>query len=427
MRKWACLAACTCHASGSWGTNAAVFSKRVRRWVFWLVLNCGQVTSAFAQIPSTRPPAVGVDLTFRSENSCGTREHVLGRLRALRGHAPEPRAHVAAAIAVTRDEGGYRVSFNAHTASTRSQRELIVADCAAAIEASALLLHLALDPELSREAQKPSEPSSSSEGGTHLGAIPESAEPEPAPGTNVEPLTPQAAADSKLSEENNINPPPTPEPGRAAQPEDASTKRPRLNARHNAERSESQADQPDAHDTVSAGMTPRPWVGVGASLVSGVAPRSTLGASLEGGAALDRFDVHLQAAFHPVPRAPIAGVPNAALDSTLIRVHLGVGPLWGTHRFRAGPVLSVGMEHLSALPRGTTAPRAGSSTWWSMMLALNLRAQLVGPLGVSARAGVLSSLERPKFTVGGVPGTVHQAERFGWCAALGVMWTWNSP
>ncbi len=150
----------TCHLGGTWGTQASVNFERGRRWTFLLALIFGPIASALTVPEASAQTTEPVVLAYQSPAGCGTREQVLARLHALRDGAHEPASHVDAVIAVKRTNSGYDVSFHAHKDAGHSQRQLVVADCAAVVEASALLLHFTLDPELAALA------------GSDLGAVP---------------------------------------------------------------------------------------------------------------------------------------------------------------------------------------------------------------------------------------------------------------
>lgn len=398
----------TCHLGGTWGTQASVNFERARRWSFWLAVIVGQVASALTVAEASAQTTERVVLDYQSPAGCGTREQVLARLHALREGAHEPASPVDAVIAVKRTNGGYDVSFRAHKDAGHSQRELVVADCAAVIEASALLLHFTLDPELAALA------------GSDLGAVPVTSPDTPtenpttgAQNPNVSPTTdtPAEPPEAKSLQAEA----PAPAPSRSVSIEGVEPKLPP------AEGSDDASDS-----ATSEALASRYWLGIGPSIVSGIAPRVSFGPALEGGIDLGRWSVQLQASFHPVPSVPLENVPQGRLDTSLVRAHVLAGPAWGSSVIRGGPIVGVGVEHLSARPQGTSNPQSGSSTWWSAVGGANLQAQLAGGLGLDLRLGALMSLERPQFTVEGLPGLAHQPSRFGWCGSLGVVWMWNT-
>lgn len=396
----------TCHVGRTWGTQAWVNLERVRRWNLSLLLLLSQVTSVLLVTLAAAQGDVPVVLDYQSPAGCGTREQVLTRLQHLRGAALQTAGRVEATVLVQRSQNGFSVTFRAVKDSARSHRELAVADCAAAVEASALLLHFTLDPELAALA------------GSSVAPEAESAQPVPAKAASSdEPLTNAEQQSAPAASEKQPDALPTPEQA-ASRQVSVEGIAPTLNTRSDTPRN----DATSSAELASSSL----WVGLGSSLVSGITPTWAFGPALEGGLALGGWSLQLQASFHPVPSVPLDNVPGASLDSSLVRAHVFGGPVWGSLAFQGGPVVGLGVEHLTANPRGISNPESGASTWWSVVVGANIQARLVGPLGLDLRGGALASLERPRFTVVGLPGLVHQPSRLGWWGSLSVVWMWNT-
>lgn len=350
-----------------------------------------------------------LSLSYQSPVGCGTREQVLTRLQSLRGSAEPPANRVEATVVVKRTAHGYDVSFRAHDAHVKSQRQLVVADCAAAVEASALLLHLTLDPELARATGSENTTPAAKPAASGVATV--LAEPQ----TNTTQVNQPERSEREATAQPQ-GPPQTVEP-----PLPTAS---RAKAAAASELSD-QGLQP-SRSSLFAPDGLRPWLGVGGSVVNGVAPHWSAGVALEGGISLGGWSVQLQAAHHSVPSVPVIALPGARVHTSLTRVHAYAGPEWGNPSVHGGPVAALGLEHLNASARGISNPDSGATTWWSAGLGANLQLQLYAGLGLDLRALALVSLERPTFSVEGIPGSVHQPSRLGWCGSLGVVWMWNT-
>jgi hypothetical protein len=370
-----------------------------------------------------------VALLFQSPSGCGTQQQVLTRLQNLRGSAQEPSYHLEASVVVKRTSHGYELAYRAEKDAVHSRRRLVVADCAAVVEASALLLHLTLDPHLAAlsgaSAVFDSE-HANGDVGTSLDedksrAIALRSE-RLSPKSELITTTTQQTSDTQDHPDGAKDAPLSPQAASRS-----TLQRPAVTARRPVQPDAAESDFNSTNDLPSlAEVFSYPWVGVGASVVSGVAPHWSIGPAVDAGLLFGGWAVQVSAAYHRIPAVPLADVERARLESDLLRVHVGGGPTWGSRVFQAGPILGFGIEHLSATPLGTSAPRSGASTWWSVLVGANLRAQVVSGLGLNWRIGALGSLERPKFTVDRVPGLVHQPSRFGWSTSLNVVWIWNT-
>ena len=156
------------------------------------------------------PAAEAVSLEWDAPPEC---PEVSGVRRALAGYlgeepAEEVGAGVRAMARVTQDEAGYRLSLRTETASGVTTRETTSEDCMVLVDATALIVAIAVDPStVVGRAEQPSEPE------------PE-LEPEPEPTPVVAP---------ELPPEPTREPPP--DPGPAPEPDPAPDRRVRFGLR----------------------------------------------------------------------------------------------------------------------------------------------------------------------------------------------------
>lgn len=300
---------------------------------------------------------------------------------------------VRATVSVRETRAGFRVNYDATRSGQSSKRELVVTDCAAAVEASALLLVLTLDPVLA---------SSATAEGLATGA----GDTESAPDVQA------ASEPPPVSKPNPDAAPPKPSPPRVAEPSSA---------------------PPPTEDVVD-GLPSSPiveggWVGLGGELVTGVSPTVGRGIRLELGTTLRSARFGVWGAYDWVAdhAQPELG-PAANLRSQLMRLRLWGGPVFGAGITRFGPLLSLGVEHLRAEVAGIARPAPGNSTWWTASLGGHLDVHFSPAVALRLQVGALLALERPTFSVrrGAEVLLVHQPAPFGFEAAGGLVWVWGS-
>lgn len=339
--------------------------------VYWLSI---VQLRAEPEIPNT-----SIQLNYDAPPGCGSRELVLERVGQALSGLPTA-ANVAASVTVRESVGGVSVHYRATRDGVPSERELVVADCSAAVEASALLLSLTLDPVFGEQA------STDSSG---------------APELNVDEFVAAPAT--------------TPEPNRAAPsgptpaPSDASD-----------------APSPESATRETRGRGPELsgfHASLGGQLVSGVVPELAAGVHLGLGASMFGVTAGVDASYSWAGVASVSGVPGAELTSRLSRLHLRLGypTAWGP--LRVTPGVGIGVEHLWARADGITVPASGASTWLSAVGGMEVEVTVWGPLAVGLRGGVVVSLQRPEFSVTG-PGLVHRPATAGAEAGGGLVWSW---
>ncbi|MEM9455652.1 MAG: hypothetical protein AAGF11_15830 [Myxococcota bacterium] len=145
------------------------------------------------------PAAEAVALVWEAPAECPGISDVRRSLASYLGEEPaeEVGAGVQAVARVTAGEEGYRLSLRTETASGVTTRETTAEDCAVLVDATALIVAIAVDPS------------------TVLGRSdePAPAEPEPEPEPGPLPVEPEPELESPPEVFGSVEPEPEPEPG----------------------------------------------------------------------------------------------------------------------------------------------------------------------------------------------------------------------
>lgn len=330
--------------------------------------------------------SLNVQLVYEAPVGCGDRREVLRRTQQLLA-GPKPQSPVSALVVVRPNEGGLKVIFEASREGGQSKRELVVSDCAAAIEASALLLMLTLDPVAAARAtalqSQPSDPTSPL---AETAPEPEKSDTEPA-------AVPQAAQSPRE------RPEPTPSVVVDA------------------------PDPPSFSRPLAFGDT---WVGFGAELVTGLSPAVGRGLRLDAGTTIAGIRFGLSAAYDWVSPRPLPQASFASVDSQLYRLRAWGGPAFRAGVLNFGPQLALGMEHLRAEVGGISNPTPGAMTWLSGAVGGLFDVHLAQTVAIRVQAAAVFSLERRTFTVRRIPGIVHRPDAVGVEASGGLVWVWGA-
>ncbi len=320
-----------------------------------------------------------IQLSYDAPEGCGTRAQVLARVQQSVRSLPGPGVSLSAQIAVHPTDGGFTIHYDGFRHGVASKRELVVADCQAAVEASALLLLFTLDPVLDVQ-MLPEETVASEESAPEVDTdVPDVASP------------PQA---------ERAGPKPAPAMGPRAR----------------------DADVPLADRT--APRLEAPMVFLGGDLVTALAPGVARGVRLGLGSAVSGIRGEIAAAYAWVPEQSVPEVNDARLVSHLYRLHLRLSYPLVAGTVRLAPLLGAGVEHLWARVDGITNPVSGASTWLTGVGGAELDVRVWGALSWRLQAGVVVSLQRPRFIVKGL-GPVHQPDPLGLEASTGLVWAWE--
>lgn len=381
----------TCHGGRNWGTSRAVFVGR-RRLQLCLVQGLAALAllgsvAGVARAAEPATPQTSIELTYDAPVGCGNREDVVRRVEQLLEGSDRAYEAVRATVAVRETRAGLRVNYDATRSGHSSKRELVVTDCAAAVEASALLLVLTLDPVLA---------SSATVDGLATGPV----DAEPAP---------------------SVEPAPEPTPASKPEPKVVAAPKSRLPEPRPIE------DAPDALPSPS--IVEGGWLGLGGELVTGVSPTVGRGLRLDlgttaFGARFGIWGAYNWVSDHAVPELG----PAANLRSQLMRLRAWGGPVFAAGITRFGPVLSLGVEHLRANVVGIARPAPGHSTWLSASAGGHLDVHFSSAVALRLQAAALLSLERPTFSVRRGPEVVlvYQPSPIGLEASGGLVWVWGS-
>lgn len=321
-------------------------------------------------------------LEYVAPEGCGSEGEVMGKLRAALGSTSEglPAANVT--VVVTPRDARYLLSYRARRADVVSQRSLVVDGCEAASEVAALLMILTLDPVLAES----------------LGAAQvveqvatPAAAPEPAPAA-----APPAPTEPPPAAAPESTPPaPPPPPPLAPRP----ARRPWLDGA---------------------------WLALGGARLTAVTPSAGYGFSMEGGVRRAPLRLSASGGWARSLDVDIEGVPGARLRATVLRAHVTAALEIGPRPLRFGPSADLGVEVLTADPRGISAGHSGSTPLVSAALGGWASLAISRHWGLLGRAKVLLPLERPRFWVGGLEAPVFQPERVGSDLSLGVFFAWGS-
>lgn len=388
-----------CQLAATWGTPALVFvplrGLRLLLVVQGIVgaalvfvttggLAASEVEDAAAQPEGLAPLAV--ELTYDAPAGCGDRLQVLHRAHQLLAGPKPPRGTVRAVITVRLAQGGLKVNYEATRDALQSRRDLVVTDCAAVVEASALLLMLTLDPVAAARIAALDTPSA----------------------TEAESDTPEVIA-------------PKQEPAATSQPQPAPTRSSQLVP----ERPATIDDTPDPPSVAGPPVFGDTWAGIGTEFVTGLAPNPALGVRLDLGTSLGGVRFGVTGSYDWVSDRTLSQASFASLASRLYRLRFWAGPAWRSGIVQFGPLLSLGAEHLRAEVVGISDPVPGAMTWLSAGAGGHLDVHLAQSLALRAQASAVLSLERRSFSVRGIPGLVHQPHVVGIEAATGLVWVWG--
>ncbi len=345
----------------------------VATWVSWQGV-------AHAQAGPRLESTDSIELRYDAPEGCGTREQVLARVQQSVRSLSGPGVSLSAQIVVHSTDVGFTIQYDGFRDGVASKRELVVADCQAAVEASALLLLLTLDPVLGVE------------------ALPaETVAPEE-PAAAVETDVPDVASPPRGSERAG---------GKSGSPM-------RRRARD--------AGEPLTDRTAPRFEAPRGFLG--GDLVTALAPGVARGIRLGLGTAVSGIRGELAAAYAWVPKQSVSQVNDAWLVSHLYRLHFRLSYPLAVGRVRLAPLLGAGVEHLRARVDGITNPVSGASTWLTGVGGAELDVRIWGGLSWRLQAGVVVSLQRPRFIVRGLD-PVHQPGPLGLEANAGLVWAWE--
>jgi hypothetical protein len=336
-------------------------------------------------------PFLGVDLTYDAPSGCGDEREVLRRTQQLLA-GPIQRRATKAAVVVRLVDGGLKLTYEATTDGAPSRRDLVVTDCAAAVEASALLLMLTLDPMAAAraaalpaevDAAAPAEPETPATGQSEAGPLPA---PPPKLAPPPKPVQPSPTVDVEAADADVVQPPSLSSPF-------------------------------DLGDT---------WVGVAGELVTGLAPNAGRGLRLDVGTTVSGVRVGVWGSYDWVSPRVIAQAPFASIESRLYRLRVWAGPSFRAGAVQFGPLLAFGAEHLRAEVVGISDPAPGAMTWLSGAVGGHFDVHLTRSLALRAQAAAVFSLERRSFTVRGIPDPVHQPRALGVEGAGGLLWVWGA-
>lgn len=343
---------------------------------------------AVARGQSSSPPGSSgnIELRYDAPDGCGNREQVLERVQQFLRSSPAPDVSLWAEITVETTERGLGIHYDASRQGVSSTRELIVVDCQAAIEASALLLVMTLDPVMSVEAP------------------PEGGAAAEAPGSALNTDAPGVAA---LGEQIQ-----TPEARRRTSVR-RGTREPGVE--------EAQSRAADGTGSEFEAIT----LSAGGELAAGVAPRVARGIRLGLGTAAYGVGGEVTAGYAWVPQESLSQVNGAELGSHLYRLHLRLTYPFSSGRVRIAPLLGVGAEHLWARVDGITNPGSKASTWLSGVGGAQLDVLVFDALSLRLQAGVVVSMQRPRFIVRGLE-LVHRPDPLAAEASGGLVWSWET-
>lgn len=393
----------------SWGTPAPVYVRPPRLRVVSLVqgyraLVALAVFTCFVMDPSdargavepnvssrdVRPPddelSRGIELSYDAPDACGGRDEVLRRVNALLPAAKTVEGVVKAVVVVRQTEGGWRVNYDATREGAPSKRELVVADCAAVVEASALLLALTLDP-LAGEREPPA--------------------------TSVVEAAPR----------ETVEPPPSGAPKTSVQPSPAPQTVPAQPTSTRTRVAENEEQTNVAPRRSSVGDS---WIGLGGEWVTGIAPSAGRGVRLDVGSTLAMVRFGVSGSYDWVEDRNLPRAPFATLQTQLYRLRSWAGPVFDLGEVRFGPFVALGLEHLRARVTGISNPAPGAMTWLTTAAGAYADLHLGRELAFRMQGAAVFSLERRTFTVRGIPGLVHQPDVVGIDAAASLVWVWGA-
>jgi hypothetical protein len=390
--------------------------------LLWLCgVSLGMCGRAYAQ-DASQPDASGVELRYDAPEGCGSRELVLQQVRRASGRVLGEGPPLRVSAQVRAAETGFRVRYEARRRGAASKRELLVADCAAAVEAVALLILLTLEPVAHGEST-PAVPDE--QGGDAADEGPARVSRSDADRGDVSPSN-AAEPNPTGSSPNDVESeaPPNTAPGNPLTSEPPQVVRRRGNTPERAP--ELPTTQEDSVSTGSSSLALSPLrVGVGYELATALAPTTGQGVRLSLGTGLGGVRGELSGASLWVSDTSVPGVSDATLSSHLYRVRVRLGyPLdWGG--VWLAPTAGVGLEHLWARVDGISRPASNATTWLTASLGLDVEVELSRALAVRAGAAAFLVTQRPKFTVINLE-VVHQPQPWGLEGAFGVVWTWPS-
>lgn len=381
----------TCQSPGNWGTPQNVIGNR-RRLESFPACGVALAVSAWLLAPVTLAQSnsavakTGIDLSYDAPPGCGSREAVSELLRQSLGSTLDSVRQMSATVTVRPTGDGLLVSFAARHEGGSSERQLVVADCAAVVEASALLLALAIDPVLGQ-------------GASGLPAE----DPDPAPERNT-------TAPTEAS-------PPTSGP-----------KPPERRAPQTVPPVEAQPPQGgDGNDTTSLALVPRGgWLGGGGGLVTALAPRTAQGVFAGAGLEWRYLKLGVDGVYAWVAKRDLEEVPGSEVRSQLYRIQGWIEPTFRFSAVELGPVLGFNVEHLWATVDGISKPGGDASTWGSLSLGANLDVNLWRGLNWRLKGAAVFSLQQPKYTVLGLTELIHQPGQVGVEASTGLIWSWGA-
>lgn len=380
-----------CHRVGTWGSPVEVLGLR-RAKVSSIALGLsvalpllGTVSRAdeVARVGPAQTALDAVTLDYRAPPGCGHEQDVWLRVGQLSSAPEGPRNRVEARVTVASAEGGFRISYEAKRDGVSSRRELLVADCAAVVEAAALLLVLTLDPVAS-EQESSTESVATPPAGRDAGrseAAPESSPPLTA-------VTTPSAATVTFA-------PPVSVPAKS-------------------------------HGSSVGVEVGESWLGLGAEVVTGLAPSPGRGVRLELGTTLAGLKAGVWGSYDWVGDSTLSQAPFAHVESHLYRLRLWSGPAFRVGVVQLGPLVALGAEHLRAEVVGITGPAPGSMTWLSVAGGGHLDVHLAAPLALRVETSAVLSLERRSFFVRGLVGHVHQPTVIGVEAGASLLWAWGA-
>lgn len=385
---------------------------------------CGRVHAQSAQ---PIDPATGVELRYAAPEGCGSRELVLREVRRASGKTLGADVDLKVDAHIVAAEHGLKVRYDARRRGATSKRELLVADCPAAVEAVALLILLTLEPVNGNTSGESFDDAATSEqrnpADTEQSSRASRADVEVSPPNATRPNTtqandPPANVASKAAPKaarRNSKPPNTPKA--VAQPPTPFERAP------DSERA-SERSRPADVSPSSDGLRFSPLrVVVNYELATGLGPAAANGVRLSLGTALGGVRGELSGASLWVPDTPVNSVVGSRLISHAYRgrVQLGypidVGGVW------LAPAAGVGIEHLWARVDGISNPASNATTWLTGSLGLDVEVPLSRAFALRAGAAAFLMTQRPKFTVVNLD-VVHQPEPWGAEGALGAVWTW---
>ncbi len=293
-------------------------------------------------------------LGWQGPEECQAAPRVLGEVRRLLGSEP-PGAGLTAHVKVGRVGKRWRLALTTTDASGRlAVRQIDAESCAAAADAAAVILALAIDPSR---------------------ALGGDSDRDAAPGSAAPSLDASSGGDARAQE------PPPARTGPATQ--------------------ERPAPDP-ARDAEDAGSEPPPFpLFLAAIAASDTGTLPSTGFGVRGGLGLDLGLLRLEGlvGYWPTVDADLGGFPARGGAFTLLTADLRACLLFDTGVVAVGPCAGGGLARVHAEAFGVTIPIATATTWGTLLADGLVRVRLSRHFSLRLSAGLSVPLIRPVFAV----------------------------